>query len=116
MSYLTINRINDTQCPADVLLKIANSLHRNPNAMKWEDIRQKYPSRWLLVEATAAHSEDQFRVLDELEVIEVFEDSATALRRYKEEHHTNPLKELFVLHTSRKELLIEERRWVGIRA
>ena len=84
--------------------------------MRWEEIRQKYPRQWLLVEATAAHSEDHMRVLDELEVLDVFDNSPAALERYKKEHHANPMRELFVLHTSRKNLEIEERRWVGVRA
>jgi len=84
--------------------------------MKWEEIRKMYPRQWLLVEATAAHSEGQLRILDELEVLDIFENSTTALGRYKIEHHINPYRELFVLHTSRKNLEIEERRWIGPRA
>lgn len=83
--------------------------------MKWEQIRHKYPGRWLLVEAVRAHSEDHKRIPDEIDVIDEFDDSPAALQRYKKEHHNNPTSELFVLHTSRKKLDIEERYWVGIR-
>lgn len=84
--------------------------------MIWDEIRNLYPNKWMLVEATVAHSEDHNRILDELEVIDEFKDSPTALQRYKEEHHKYPMREFFVLHTSREILKIEERRWVGIRA
>ena len=83
--------------------------------MNWEEIRKKYPRQWLLVEATVAHSERQLRILDELEVLDIFDNSTSALGRYKIEHHTNRFRELFVLHTSRKNLEIEERRWIGPR-
>jgi len=84
--------------------------------MKWNAIRIKHPNTWTLVEATVAHSENKMRVLDELEVIGVFEESPSALKQYKAEHHNNPMRELFVLHTSRENIDVEERRWVGIRA
>ena len=84
--------------------------------MKWNAIRKQYPNSWILLEATAAHSANKKRILDELKVIEVYGDSPTALERYKNEHNLNPLRELFVLHTSREIIDVEERRWVGIRA
>ena len=84
--------------------------------MKWIEIRNQYPDSWVLLEATAAHSANKKRILDEFEIIDVYSDSPSALQRYKEEHHRSPLRELFVLHTSRDNIDVEERRWVGIRA
>lgn len=34
---------------------------------------------------------------------------------YGELHHLDPQRELYVLHTDRPDLDIEERRWLGIR-
>lgn len=84
--------------------------------MKWQQLCNKYPNTWVLVEATVAHSEEHMRIPDELELIEVFDDSPSALERYNVEHKKNRMRELFVFHTSRKQLEIEERRWAGIRA
>lgn len=84
--------------------------------MKWDDIRVRYPNRWLLVEAIVARSEQDKRVVDELIVVSDFEESRTALQNYLEMHRAAPERELYVAHTSRQALDIEERRWAGIRA
>ena len=34
--------------------------------MKWGDVRQSYPSQWLLVEALTAHSEEGRSVVEEM--------------------------------------------------
>lgn len=83
--------------------------------MQWDDIRQRYPRQWLLVEATAAHSMEGRRILDDLAVVGTFKDGGTAMRRYQELHHERPQRELYVLHTDREELDIAEYNWLGIR-
>ena len=81
----------------------------------WDSIRSHYPNRWLLLEATKARTEYNKRVLDELSVLESFDDSLTAMKQYKNLHHEAPERELYVFHTSRESLDIPERRWLGIR-
>ena len=83
--------------------------------MRWPDIRQHYPSQWLLVEAIKAHSEAGKRILEELAVVNTFPDSVAAMRGYQELHYEEPQRELLVLHTDRQELDVAERRWLGIR-
>ena len=83
--------------------------------MKWHEIRAAYPNQWLLVEAVQAHSDTGKRILDELSVLEICEDSATAMHKYGELHQQAPQRELYVLHTSREKLDISERTWLGIR-
>lgn len=83
--------------------------------MQWREIREHYPDQWLLVEALAAHTEANKRILDELAVLDTFADSTSALRRYGRLHHEAPRRELYVLHTSRATLDITERRWLGVR-
>lgn len=83
--------------------------------MKWKEIRNHYPSQWLLVEALEAHSEEDKRVLDEIAVVDIFPDSKEAMSGYAKLHHQEPDRELFVLHTDRETLDITERRWIGIR-
>lgn len=82
--------------------------------MQWQEIRQVYPSRWLLVEAIAAHSEGDKRVLDQLAVVAMFDDSIAAMESYSRLHREAPVRELYVLHTSRDLLDIEERQWLGV--
>ena len=82
--------------------------------MQWQDIRQHYPDQWLLVEAIKAHSEDDRRILDELAVVDAFEDSAEAMKSYARMHREAPGRELYVFDTDREDLDILERRWLGI--
>lgn len=83
--------------------------------MNWESIQKNYPSQWVLVEAIEARSEAGKRILDQLAVLDTYPDSLSAMRSYKAFHKKCPKRELYVLHTNRRELNIEERRWVGIR-
>lgn len=83
--------------------------------MKWNDIRQNYPGQWLLVEALDAHSEEGRRVVEELAVIDAFDDSAAAWLRYRQLHHDAANREFYILHTDREDLDITERVWLGVR-
>jgi hypothetical protein len=83
--------------------------------MHWQTIRNQYPQRWLLVEALEAHSEANHRYLDQLAVIDAFDDSRTALQSYSQLHRQAPQRELYVLHTSREQPDITEVRWFGVR-
>ena len=83
--------------------------------MRWDEIRQRYPHQWLLVEATQAHTVDDQRIIEELEVLENYPDVMSGMRAYKELQRQSPFRELYVLHTDRETLEITETRWVGIR-
>lgn len=83
--------------------------------MKWQEIRQQYAHQWLLVEAISAHTEGNRRLLEDIAVVSIFTDSASALRRYSILHRAAPERELYVCHTDRPELDIQERYWLGIR-
>ena len=83
--------------------------------MNWEEIRTLYPKQWLLVEATKAYSESSKRILEQLQVLQSFVDSTSAMKQYSQIHRQQPQRELYVLHTDRAELDISERRWIGIR-
>ncbi|HSK75783.1 MAG TPA: hypothetical protein VLQ45_04950 [Thermoanaerobaculia bacterium] len=81
--------------------------------MRWEEIRQRYPYQWLLVEATQAHTVDDQRIVEELEVLETYPDVMSGMRAYKELQRQNPFRELYVLHTDRETLDITETRSIG---
>lgn len=84
--------------------------------MKWEDIRQAFPKQWILVEAIRAHTnEDSERVLEEIAPLNKFSTSPEAMRAYQVIHREDPNRELYVLHTNRKEPNIIEKKWVGVR-
>ena len=83
--------------------------------MKWKEVRESYPEKWLLIEAISARTEDNKRIVEELTVINSFDDNNEALKEYIQLHKTYPEKEMYVVHTSRIELDIEELTWTGVR-
>ncbi len=83
--------------------------------MNWQDIRKYYPEQWLLVEAVKARSEAGKRILEQISVINAYTDSLSAMKGYKTLKHEAPERELFVFHTSREDLDVSERQWLGIR-
>ena len=84
--------------------------------MQWSEIRKTYPEQWLVSEALEAHiTPMQKRQLDQVAVIESCQDGATAMQRYRELHQHHPLRELYFVHTSREELDIRVRKWLGVR-
>ena len=84
--------------------------------MQWDEIRRQHPHQWLVVEAIQARSEGGKRLLEQLAVVNIFPDALAAMRGYTELHHRYPDRELYVLHTDREAVDIEERRWLGIRS
>lgn len=84
--------------------------------MKWEDVCQAFPEQWVLIEAVRAYTnENSERILDEIAPLKKFSNSPDAMKAYQEIHLEGPKRELYVLHTSRKEPNIIEKKWVGVR-
>ncbi len=84
--------------------------------MKWEDVRQAFPEQWVLIEAVQAYTnEKNERILEEVTPLKFFSNSPDAMKSYQELHLKDPQRELYVLHTNRKEPNIIEKRWVGVR-
>lgn len=84
--------------------------------MNWEDVRQAFPEQWVLIEAVQAHTNEKSeRILDEIAPLKKFSNSPDAMKVYQEIHREEPRRELYVLHTSRKEPSIVEKKWVGVR-
>jgi hypothetical protein len=84
--------------------------------MQWNEIRERYPGQWLLIDAVEAHSAENQRILDDIAVVQTFPDSVAAMARYQELHCRNPVLEMYVVHTDREFLDIGEIRWVGLHA
>jgi len=64
-----------------------------------------------------AHSENNYRILDELAlaIVDTFDDSMEAFRKHAELHKQNPQREFYFFHTSRENLDIREKNWAGLR-
>lgn len=83
--------------------------------MNWETVRIHFPDQWILLEAIEAHSDNGRRIIDRISVINKYDQSKEALNEYKMLHSQEPSRELYVAHTSKEELKIIERRWLGVR-
>ena len=84
--------------------------------MFWSEIRKAYPDRWLIVEALDAYTtQNQERRLEHLAIIETCKDGKDAFQRYRLLHQEYPYREFYFVHTSRKNLDIQEQQWQGIR-
>ncbi len=84
--------------------------------MEWADERKKYKNEWVIIEAINARTQDDNRIIEQLTVVDTFNtDNNGALRKYVELHENHPERELYVVHTSREQLNIKERRWTGVR-
>ena len=59
--------------------------------------------------------DDGRRHLEQMSVIRDFPDSTSAFNMYKQLHQEQPIRELYVFHTSRKELEVVEQSFIGMR-
>lgn len=82
--------------------------------MNWNEIKCNFTNKWLLIEAIEAHTENNKRILDNIAVIDSFEDSSKAIKNYAKLHRENKARELYVVHASRKELDIFIQHRIGI--
>lgn len=83
--------------------------------MKWEDARNIYINKWILFEAIEAYSKDGKRIVQDLSVINSYQEGKEALKEYSEKHKKDKSREMYVYHTKHENLFIEERTWIGVR-
>ncbi|WP_339318067.1 hypothetical protein [Paenibacillus sp. FSL R10-2734] len=82
--------------------------------MRWDEVQERFPNEWVVLEATKAYSKEGQRFIEEMSVIDSYEDSTKALKRYSQLHQDDPYREYCFFHTSRPEVVARER-YVGIR-
>ncbi|GIQ63982.1 hypothetical protein PACILC2_25500 [Paenibacillus cisolokensis] len=83
--------------------------------MKWEEIAKQHPSRFVLVEAIKANSDNRVRRLEDMAVIQDYDNPQEAWSGYKHFHKLYPTRELYVFHTSRTDVEVVEEFFSGIR-
>ena len=82
--------------------------------MRWEDVRDQFPDEWVVCEALKSRSEDGYWYIEEMALIDRFDDSTVAMKRYYELHREQPYREHGFFHTSRETLKLREK-WAGVR-
>ncbi len=83
--------------------------------MKWQEVREKFPHQWLVLEAVKSHSEGDVWVADDLAVLDSLEDGGAAMRRYSDLRRELPQREVFFYHTDKDSIRIQEIRSLGLR-
>jgi hypothetical protein len=79
----------------EVIYWLQDSHNHQEVEMRWAEIREQYPNQWLIVDALEAHTEGDRRKLDQMTVVEVCPDGATALSHYQELHRQHPQREFY---------------------
>jgi hypothetical protein len=75
----------------------------------WQEIREKHPEQWVLIEAVDAYTEDEQRIVGNIVLWETCgSDWRDALAAYKRYHEKYPNRELYYLHTKRVEMDIRD--------
>ncbi|AJY73457.1 hypothetical protein [Paenibacillus beijingensis] len=83
--------------------------------MKWDQIRNQYPERWVLVEALSAYSMNHKRNIEEMSVIAGYTNPKEAWSSYKNLHLLEPTRELYVFYTGNDYIEVIEQPFTGIR-
>ncbi|MBD2870361.1 hypothetical protein [Paenibacillus arenilitoris] len=83
--------------------------------MNWKTVRDHFPDQWVLFEAITAYSDNGRRIIERISVINKYDQGKDALDEYKVIHKKEPNRELYVAHTSKVDLEIIERKWLGVR-
>lgn len=78
--------------------------------MKWQDVRELFPDKWVLIEAIEAYTtEDRKRIVEQLSIISAATDFFEVMAMYKQINKHAPQRELFVVHTQNEEVEITVR-------
>ena len=83
--------------------------------MKWNNVREQYPDKWLLFLDAESYVEGERRIIEELAPIQAYVNYYDAWRHYRRLHEENPTNRYFVYHTSNDEIVIKLQKWIGVR-
>ncbi|MED0659424.1 hypothetical protein [Bacillus smithii] len=83
--------------------------------MKWSEVRRHFPERCVLVEALKSEMRGKERVIEEMSVIDDFENGNAAWKAYKKLHVENQTRELYIFHTKNEEIKVIEQPYIGVR-
>lgn len=81
--------------------------------MKWEEARKTYPNKWIVFDSLKQHEEDDKLIVEDVAIVEVFDDINDAWKYYRMLHRENKKRELSIGDT-RKENLEYEIKRIGL--
>jgi hypothetical protein len=83
--------------------------------VKWIEVRELFPNRCVLVESLQAKTINNERIIDEMSVIDDFDNGNSAWKVYKEIHNQDRTRELYIFHTNNEEVKVIEQQYLGVR-
>jgi hypothetical protein len=78
--------------------------------MKWEEVKKIYPNRFVKVKILKDHIVDNVRYIDEMAVIQAFDDSKEATREL-----VRAKDDILVYHTGKEKIEVEIKQIFGYR-
>ncbi|WP_294379042.1 hypothetical protein [uncultured Clostridium sp.] len=81
--------------------------------MKWSEARKTYPNKWIVFDSLKQHEEDNKLLIEDIAVIEVFDDINDAFKYYRMLHRQDKSRQLGFDDTRKDKLEYETER-IGI--
>lgn len=78
--------------------------------MKWQEVRKLYPNKFVKIKVLEAHVEGSYKIVDEMAVIQSFEDNKQATKEL-----VKSKDDVVVYHTANEKIMIELRSIKGYR-
>ena len=78
--------------------------------MKWEEVRKLYPNRFVKVQILKSHIEDNVRYIDDMAIIQAFNDDKEATREL-----VRSKDDILVYHTGKEKIEVEIKLIFGFR-
>lgn len=78
--------------------------------MKWEEVRKIYPDRFVKIQILKAHIEDNVRYIDDMAVVQAFDDEREATREL-----VRTKDDVLVYHTGKEKLEVQIKQIFGFR-
>jgi hypothetical protein len=78
--------------------------------MKWEEVRKIYPNTFVKIRILGSHVKDNIRYIDEMEVIETYENDIEATREL-----VRAKDDIFIYHTSNEVIEVKIKQLFGYR-
>ncbi|MDR3584493.1 MAG: hypothetical protein P4L59_04120 [Desulfosporosinus sp.] len=78
--------------------------------MKWEEVRKIYPNRFVKIQILKAHIKDSVRYIDDMAVIQSFDDEREATREL-----VRAKEDVLVYHTGKEKLEVPIKQIFGFR-
>lgn len=78
--------------------------------MLWNEVRNTYPNKWIVFDSLKQHEEDSILIVEDIAIIEIFDDINKGYKYYCELHKQDKTRKLNIASTKDPELQYEIKR------